>query len=104
MPVRMRFPAEALAEMKRDDPGTPVTLHLIRSLLADGKIPYVLIGRRRLLNYDALLEYLANPPQIEETTGRIRAVSERASQMNRLRIAQQNTAPDGGAVEREIIR
>lgn len=77
MPVRMRFPAEALAEMKREDPGTPVTLHLIRSLLAGWQDSLRSDRRRRLLNYDALLEYLANPPQIEETTGRIRAVSVR---------------------------
>lgn len=77
MPVRMRFPAEALEELKREDPDTPVTLHLIRSLLVAGKIPFVPIGRRRLINYDALVEYLANPRDTDENTGKIRAITER---------------------------
>ena len=30
--VRMRFPAQALEELRKDDPDTPVTLNLIRTL------------------------------------------------------------------------
>ena len=76
MSVRMRFPAQALEELRREDPGTQVTLNFISRLAASGKIPYVLIGRRRLLNYDALLEYLANPPAEEPLPG-IRPIEER---------------------------
>lgn len=63
MTVRMRFPQQALEELKMDDPGTQVTLHYIRTIARQGLVPYVQIGRRRLLNYDALLEYLAHPTQ-----------------------------------------
>ena len=56
-PIRMRYPHQALAELKKDDPGTPVTLYYIRRLAASGAIPVREIGRRRLINYDALLEY-----------------------------------------------
>lgn len=42
---RMRFPAQALAELKQADPRTPVTLNLIRSLIRRGVIPYIEVGR-----------------------------------------------------------
>ena len=75
--VRMRFPAQALEELKKEDPNTPVTLHFIRSLARKGAIPFVQIGRRRLLNYDALVEYLANPTREEaETAPGIRRIAE----------------------------
>lgn len=67
MSVRMRFPAQALEELRRDDPGTQVTLHYLRTLARKGLVPCVQIGRRRLLNYDALLDYLENPTR--ETPG-----------------------------------
>ena len=35
---RMRFPAQALEELKKADPQTPVTLNLIRSLARRGSI------------------------------------------------------------------
>lgn len=76
MPVRMRFPAQAFEELKKSDPNTQISLNYIRSLAASGKIPVVLIGRRRLINYDAMLEYLSNP--IDEKVvdyGKIRKIS-----------------------------
>ena len=77
MAVRMRFPAQALEELKKDDPGTPVTLHYIRSLARQGLVPCVKVGRRRLLNYDALLAYLENPTRDErETAPGIRRLAE----------------------------
>lgn len=77
MPVRMRFPAQALEELRKDDPGTPITLNYIRSIARQGLVPCVQIGRRRLLNYDALLEYLAHPVQgaPDEASG-IRRIAE----------------------------
>ena len=74
--TRMRFPSEALAELKKIDPETPVTLNFIRTLARSGKIPFVPIGKRRLLNFDALLEYLQNPPAEREPEeyGQIRRI------------------------------
>ncbi len=66
--VRMRYPQQALELLKKEDPDTQVTLHFIRSLVAKGAIPYVQIGRRRLINYDKLVEYLANPPETQVST------------------------------------
>lgn len=79
--VRMRFPAQALEELRKDDPATPVTLNMIRTLIRRGIIPSVQVGRGRLINYDALLAYLERPtegePKHEQVHG-IRRVDERA--------------------------
>ena len=78
--VRMRFPADALAELRKLDPDTPVSLSFIRRLVKTGAVPSVPVGagRRRLVNFDALCAYLENPPADEVQTARgIRPVSER---------------------------
>ncbi|WP_159068053.1 DNA-binding protein [Agathobaculum massiliense] len=74
---RMRFPAQALAELKQADPQTPVTLNLIRSLIRRGVIPCIEVGRGKLLNYDDLLDYLAAAPTgPQPTTAGIRRIPE----------------------------
>ncbi len=78
--ARMRFPADALAELRKLDPETPVSLSFIRRLVKTGAVPSVPVGagKRRLLNFDALCAYLENPPlgQAQQVRG-IRPVSER---------------------------
>ena len=58
--VRMRFAAQALDELRKLDPKTPVTLRFIKQLMRTGAIPSVPVGNgnRRLLNFDALVAYL----------------------------------------------
>lgn len=58
---RMRYIDAAVAMLKAADPETPVTVYMIRQLVAAGTIPSIPIGRRRLLNYDVLEDYLAHP-------------------------------------------
>lgn len=36
---RMRYPEQAVAELKLEDPNTPVTVYMIRRLVAAGTIP-----------------------------------------------------------------
>ena len=79
--VRMRFPAQALEDLRKADPETPVTLNMIRRLMKTGAVPSVPVGggKRRLVNYDALLAYLAAPVE-ENPNGRaqgIRRIDER---------------------------
>lgn len=56
---RMRLIAEAYNEIKKDDPNTAITLSGLRNLVRQGKIPCTKIGRKTLINYDALIEYLS---------------------------------------------
>ena len=77
--VRMRFPAQALEQLRKDDPDTPVTLNLIRTLVRRGDIPSVQVGRGPLINYVALLASLENPVEDKpEQVNGIRRVDERA--------------------------
>lgn len=60
MPLpRMRLLKDAAAEIKAPDPSTAVTPYYIRQLALDGKIKSVMAGRKRLINFDDLLEYLS---------------------------------------------
>ena len=61
--VRMRYITQAVAELHQLDPNTPVNARLIKRLVNQGIIPSVPVsnGNRRLINFDALLEYLENP-------------------------------------------
>lgn len=64
--ARMRFPQQALELIRQEDPDTAVTLNFIRYLAYTGKIPCVKVGRRHLINVDALIEYLENPDKHKE--------------------------------------
>jgi len=75
--ARMRYAAQALELLRQEDPESCVSLNFIRSLAASGKIPVVQIGQRRLINYDALVEFLANPDTQQKQAdqiGKIRKV------------------------------
>ncbi len=78
---RMRTPAQALAEIKQQDPHSCVSLNMIRRLIKAGTVPSIAVcsGRRRLVNLDALLTYLGNPPESNATVRAhgIRPVPER---------------------------
>ena len=79
--VRMRFAAQALDELRKLDPETPVTLRFIKRLMRTGAIPSVPVGNgnRRLLNFDALVAYLENPPiePVQQAAPGIRRIPER---------------------------
>ncbi len=67
--VRMRTPAQALVEIKQQDPHSCVSLNMIRRLIKTGAVPSIAVcsGRRRLVSLDALLVYLENPPENKST-------------------------------------
>ena len=58
MVARMRTLDEAYTALKQLDPNTAVSKYFIRRLALSGKIPTVMCGRKRLLNFDGLLAYL----------------------------------------------
>lgn len=55
---RMRTAPGALEIIKELDPGTAITLRYVRRLIATGEVPHVDVGRKKLVNVDALLAYL----------------------------------------------
>lgn len=76
---RMRTAAGVLEIIKAEDPGTEVTLHYIRRLVCTGKVPVTPVGRKKLVDADAVMEYIAagEPPtatQAMEQPGQIRRV------------------------------
>ena len=58
---RMRTVHEAAQELKSMDAHTAVTEYHIRQLALSGVLPRVKAGRKMLINFDLLLEYLADP-------------------------------------------
>ena len=79
-PPRMRTVPEAAKEMKRIDPNTAVTEYHIRQLALSGVLPRVQAGRKLLINFDLLLEYLADP-----TADRFQVHSKAAADVNGIR-------------------
>ena len=75
--VKMRLIKEIYEEIKRSDPQTAITLCGLRRLVQTGVIPSVQIGRKRLINYDNLMDYLNNIVSDTETveTGTVRKIS-----------------------------
>jgi excisionase family DNA binding protein len=70
--ARMRTIDEAYSELKQLDPNTAVSKYFIRRLALSGKIPTMMCGRKRLLNFDGLLAYLnGTTPSTAEQTPRL---------------------------------
>jgi hypothetical protein len=63
---RMRTIPESSTLLKEMDENTAITKCAIRRLVLDGKIKSVKAGRKILINFDNLLEYLANPIQDDD--------------------------------------
>ena len=79
-PPHMRTVPEAAKEMKRIDPNTAVTEYHIRQLALSGVLPRVQAGRKLLINFDLLLEYLQNP-----TADKFQVHSNAAADVNGIR-------------------
>lgn len=56
---RMRTAEKVLELIKAEDPGTEVTLHYIRALIASGRIRHTPVGRKKLVDADAVIAYIA---------------------------------------------
>lgn len=56
--ARLRIIREAFKQMMQDDPDTAITLCALRRIVKAGDIPTVQIGRKSLIDYDLLLQYL----------------------------------------------
>ena len=56
---RMRSIYQALDMLRAEDPDTAVTYGVIRDLITKNLISYTMIGKKYLINFDSLLDYLS---------------------------------------------
>lgn len=75
---RMRTAPGVLKIIKEKDPDTEVTLNFLRVLIRTNKIRVTTFGRKKLVDADAVIEYLAAGTEASEpVTSGIRRVEER---------------------------
>lgn len=65
---RMRTIDEAYVMLRTDDPDTKVSHNAIRKIVINELVPVTCMGRKRLVDYDGLLEYLASNKVTERST------------------------------------
>lgn len=56
---RMRLIKDAFEQLKKEDPETDITIYALRTIAKSGVVPTVRLGRKLLINYDSLLDYLS---------------------------------------------
>lgn len=76
---RMRTAGKVMEIIQEQDPDTDVTLHYIRNLIKTGEIPVTPVGRKKLVDADAVIAHIAAgqaPPTSEaaKLAGQIRRV------------------------------
>ena len=76
---RMRTLPEALKMLKKLDRSTAITLRALRRMVNNGEIPVVMVGSKRLINFDKLLERLNMPAETPHEAA-IRKVDEKWKQ------------------------
>ena len=59
--TKLRSINDAYTELKANDPETAMTISGLRRLVNTGKIPCLRIGRRILINFEALVDYFNHP-------------------------------------------
>lgn len=67
---RMRTSNEVIAEIRKEDPKTSIREYTIEQLVAKGIIGHVDVGKKRLVNYDEVLDYFncRKIPQVHNDT------------------------------------
>lgn len=60
---RMRIATGVLAEIVEADPKTEITLHFIRHIIHTEQVPVVHVGRKMLVDVDAVLEFIRSGSQ-----------------------------------------
>ncbi len=64
---KMRTVDEAVKEIKTSDPKSCITGSMLRRWQREGKLPYVAVGTKHLINMDILTDILQNGFEYEET-------------------------------------
>ena len=75
--TKLRSINDAFIELKANDPDTAMTQSGLRRLVNTGKIPHLRIGRRILINFKALVDYLNHPANescADDDYGKVRKI------------------------------
>lgn len=72
---RMRLISEAFRQLKIDDPNTDITMYGLKTIINSGKIPVIKVGRKTLINYDALIDYFNSINDDVNCYGNIKMIS-----------------------------
>lgn len=85
---RMRTVDEAVTEIKRADPNTCVTGSMLRRWQREGKLPYITVGKKHLINLDTLIQILETGFEVPEepvSENEFRVIGEPLGDYGRLR-------------------
>lgn len=52
---------QAIVELKKIDENTAITLRALRRMVNSGELNVFMVGKKRLINFDKLLEKLSEP-------------------------------------------
>lgn len=63
---RMRTATGVMVAIKEHDPDTEVTLHYVRYIINAGLVPVVHVGRKKLVDVDAVIAYLSSGAPMDE--------------------------------------
>lgn len=76
---RMRTIPEAVKLLQELDSSTAITLRAVRRMVNAGQLPVTMVGSKRLINFDKLLDLLENPEEkaAQPDYGKIRRIDER---------------------------
>ena len=64
-PPRMRTAQGAVATLKEEDPDTQITVSMVRRLIRSGQLPYVPMGKKKLINVDTLISFFRESEALE---------------------------------------
>ncbi len=79
---RMRTIPEAVRLLHELDSSSAVTLRAVRRMVSTGQIPAVMVGSKRLINFDKLLAVLEEPErESADLSGNIRRIDERRARI-----------------------
>lgn len=75
---KMRTAVGVMTAIKEMDPQTEITLHYIRYIIRTEQIPVVHVGRKKLVDFDRVLEYISGGSSKSENSipGKIRKIGE----------------------------
>lgn len=59
---RMRTISQCMEYFRTEDPESSISVHYLRQLVKQSKVPVFLAGRKQLVNLDKLIDYLNSEP------------------------------------------